>query len=228
MPADVRTNGITVTKNTAGFLGAHRLLLAGQPVRLAVHQQLPRPLRARRAQARAGRRQRHHLRRAQVRDAAVARSRQARRRAASRPATSSSALREQNVQVAAGSDRRRAGAPRPDVSAQRARARAGSPRSRSSRTSSSRPGKDGALVRVKDVGRVELGAENYSSRPALRAASRRRASASSCCRRPTRSRRSRACMDEMARLREELPAGPQVAARLRQRRASSASRSSRC
>ena len=28
MPADVRTNGITVTKNTAGFLGAPRLLLA--------------------------------------------------------------------------------------------------------------------------------------------------------------------------------------------------------
>ena len=43
MPAEVRTNGITVTKNTAGFLGGARLLLEGQPLRRAVHQQLPRP-----------------------------------------------------------------------------------------------------------------------------------------------------------------------------------------
>ena len=75
MPAEVRTNGISVTKNTAGFLGAIGFFSRRQPVRLAVHQQLPRPVRPRRVQARAGRRQRHHLRRAQVRDAAVARSR---------------------------------------------------------------------------------------------------------------------------------------------------------
>ena len=77
MPADVRTNGITVIKNTAGFMGGLGFFSARQPLRRAVHQQLPRPLRPRRDQARARRRRRHHLRRAQVRHAAVARSRQA-------------------------------------------------------------------------------------------------------------------------------------------------------
>ncbi len=101
LPADVRTNGITVIKNTAGFLGAPRLLLQGQPLQRAVHQQLPRSLRPRRDQARPRRRQRDHLRRAQVRDAPVARP----GALAGRGITAGDvvgALREQNLQVAAG------------------------------------------------------------------------------------------------------------------------------
>ena len=53
MPLEVRTNGITVTKGSAGFPRGHRVLLRQQPVRLALHQQLPGSLRPRRAEARA-------------------------------------------------------------------------------------------------------------------------------------------------------------------------------
>ena len=60
--------------------------------------------------------------------------------------------------------RRRAVRRQPDVPAQRARRRPPGTRSPSSRTSSSKPASDGALVRVSDIGRVELGAESYSSR----------------------------------------------------------------
>ena len=135
MPAEVRTNGISVTKNTAGFLGAHRLLLAGQPVRLAVHLELRRLVRARRVQARARRRQRHHLRRAQVRDAAVARSGQARRprdhrwRCRQRAARAERAGRRRQR-------RRRAVIGGSALSAERPRGRPPQPGRRSSRTSS--------------------------------------------------------------------------------------------
>ena len=67
--------------------GRPRLLLQGQPLHRAVHQQLPRPLRARRDQARARRRQRDHLRRAQVRDARSGSTPPGWPPAASRPAT---------------------------------------------------------------------------------------------------------------------------------------------
>ena len=46
MPAEVRTNGITVTKNTRGLPRRARVLLEGRPLRRAVHQQLRRRLRA--------------------------------------------------------------------------------------------------------------------------------------------------------------------------------------
>ena len=96
------------------------VLLARQPLRRAVPQQLRRSLRQGRAQARAGRRQRHHLRRAQVRDAAVARSGQAggaepdRQRRGQRAARAEPPGRGRRA-------RRCAGAGRADVSDQRAR-----------------------------------------------------------------------------------------------------------
>ncbi len=59
--------------------------------------------------------------------------------------------------------RRCAGAGRAGVHDQRARRWAGCPRSPEFEDVVVKAGKDGALVRVKDVGRVELGAETYSS-----------------------------------------------------------------
>ena len=160
---EVRTNGISVTKNTAGFLGAIGFYSRRQPLRLAVHQQLRGPVRPRRAQARAGRRQRHHLRRAQVRDAALARSRQAgrprhhgRRRRRRAPRAERAGRGRQR--------RRRAGAPPTRCTSSASARPAGWSRSREFEDIVVKAGKDGALVRVKDVGRVELGAENYSSR----------------------------------------------------------------
>ena len=58
--------------------------------------------------------------------------------------------------------RRRAGPRRPAVHLHRARAGAPRRRRRSSRTSSSARSPDGSVVRVKDVARVELGAQNYN------------------------------------------------------------------
>ena len=58
--------------------GRAGLLQQGQPLHQPVHQQLSGPLRPRRDQARARRRRRHHLRRAALRDAAVARPQPAR------------------------------------------------------------------------------------------------------------------------------------------------------
>ena len=114
MPAEVRTNGITVTKNTAGFMGGLGFYSEDNRYDSPVHQQLPRRLRARRAQARARRRQRDHLRRAQVRDAAVARSAKLARAPDSRPATSSArcASRTSRSRRARSATRR---PPRPDV-----------------------------------------------------------------------------------------------------------------
>ena len=77
MPAEVRTTGITVQKQSTGFVMAVGVFSEKGAVRLALPEQLHRRLREGRAQARPGRRRRHDLRRAQVLDAAVARSRPA-------------------------------------------------------------------------------------------------------------------------------------------------------
>ena len=70
LPNEVKNIGVTVTKATTGFVMGVGRLRREQRVRLALPQQLPRRLRARRAQAHSRRRRRHDLRRAQVRDAA--------------------------------------------------------------------------------------------------------------------------------------------------------------
>ena len=189
--AEVRTNGISVTKNTVGFIGAIGFYTDDDRYdSLFISNYLD--LYARDAFKRVpGRRQRHHLRRAQVRDAAVARSGQARRARHHGRATSS-------MRCASRTSRSR-----PAASATRRRPTTRCTRSACARPAGSRPapqfedvvvksGQDGALVRVKDVGRVELGAENYASLLRFARQGRRPASASSCCRRPTRFRCSTA------------------------------------
>ena len=85
-----------------------------------------------------------------------------------------SALREQNVQVAAGQVGAAAGARGADLSDQRPRRRPADRAVASSTTSSSSASPDGTLVRLKDVGRTELGAENYATDLALQRPRRRR------------------------------------------------------
>jgi HAE1 family hydrophobic/amphiphilic exporter-1 len=77
-------------------------------------------------------------------------------------------------------------------------------------------GSDGALVRVKDIGRVELGAESYSSRLRF-AGSRRRASASSCCRTANAIAGVHGRAQELERCEKNFPPGLKRN-RLRQRR----------
>ena len=122
-------------EGVGGLPRRHRLLLRQQPVQLALHQQLPRPLRARRPEARAWRRQRHHLRRAPLRDAAVARSESSRR---TRPDGERRDQRAARAERAGGRGlgRRAAVFGRPDVPAQRARGRPADRSAASSKTSS--------------------------------------------------------------------------------------------
>jgi hydrophobic/amphiphilic exporter-1 (mainly G- bacteria), HAE1 family len=162
MPAEVRTNGITVTKNTTGFLGAlgfyspdHRYdeLFISNYVDRYVRDNLKRV--------------------AGVGNVFIFGERRfAMRlwldpnRLAGRGLTAgdiTNALREQNVQVAAGSVGAQPSTP--DQMYQLSVRAAG----RLTEVNQFedivvKAGRDGALVRVKDVGRVELGAEDYSSR----------------------------------------------------------------
>ena len=217
MPAEVRTNGITVTKVTTGFIGGLGFYSKDNRYTQPVHQQLPRPLRPRRDQARARRRRRDHLRRAQVRDAAVARSARSWRRAASPPATCVNALREQNVQVAAGA---LGDAPAPAEQLYTISVRADGPpvrSARSSRTSSSRPARTARWCASR-TSAASSSAPKPTRRTCASSASKRRASASRCCRRPTRIEVFDGVVDRDEAAGAQLPAGARMAGRLRQRR----------
>jgi HAE1 family hydrophobic/amphiphilic exporter-1 len=161
MPADVRTNGITVTKQTAGFLGAigffsrdnrYDSLFISNYVDVYVRDALKRIPGVGDVQIFGERRfaMRVWLDPVQL---------------ASRRLTAGdvvSALREQNIQVAAGSIGAAPSAP--DQMYQlsvRAEGRLIEPAEFGNVVVKTGP--DGALVRVRDVGRVELGAESYSS-----------------------------------------------------------------
>ena len=100
-------------------------------------------------------------------DARLARSAEGRASAASRPSDVVRAIREQNVQAAAGVVGASPGAAgrRPAALDQRA-GPACRPR-RSSATSSSRRGANGAVTRLRDVARIELGAAEYALRSLL-------------------------------------------------------------
>ncbi len=161
MPADVRTNGITVTKQTAGFLGAigffsrdnrYDSLFISNYVDVYIRDALKRI--------------------PGVGDVMIFGERRFAMRVwldpvqlASRSLTAGDvvgALREQNIQVAAGSIGASPAAP--DQTYQisvRAEGRLIEPSEFGNVVVKS--GRDGALVRVRDVGRVELGAESYSS-----------------------------------------------------------------
>ena len=162
MPVEVRTNGITVTKNTAGFLGALGFFSPDNRYdSLFISNYLDRYVR-------------DGLKRVPgVGNVIIFGERRFAMRLWLDPARLAghgltagdvtNALREQNVQVAAGS-----------VGAQPSSAdqmyqlsvRAAGRLVEVSQFQDIvvKAGKDGALVRMKDVGRVELGAEDYSSR----------------------------------------------------------------
>ena len=95
-------------------------------------------------------------------------------RASSPPATSSNALREQNVNVAAGSVGDAPARDGPDLSDQRARGRPPARAQRVRERHRQDRRSDGTLVRLRDVGSVELGAETYSSLLRFQGARRRR------------------------------------------------------
>jgi HAE1 family hydrophobic/amphiphilic exporter-1 len=162
LPADVRTNGVTVTKNTAGFLGAIGFYTDDNRYDSAfISNYIDRYIR-------------DALKRVPgVGNVIIFGERKfAMRlwldpdRLAGRALTAgdvTNALREQNVQVAAGSIGNEPSAPEQmfqlSVSAAGRLTEADQ-----FENIVVKAGKDGALVRVKDVGRVELGAEDYSSR----------------------------------------------------------------
>ena len=172
LPAAVNNTGISHHQGQLQLRPRRRLHLARQVALAGLHLQLPRRLRRRRPQARPGRRQRHHLRRAQVRHAALARPQQARRPRPHR------ARRHQRARRAERRGRRRPA--RPVALRSHAAIPDGRPRRRplhrshaSSTTSSSSPappqptrqprGNGSGLVLFNDIGRAELGAENYNT-----------------------------------------------------------------
>jgi HAE1 family hydrophobic/amphiphilic exporter-1 len=162
MPADVRTNGITVTKQTAGFLGAigffsgdnrYDSLFISNYIDVYVRDALKRI--------------------PGVGDVIIFGERRFAMRLwldpvqlASRSLTAGdvvNALREQNIQVAAGSIGSSPASP-DQMFQLSVRAEGRLIEAAEFGNVVVKAGTDGALVRVRDVGRVELGAENYSSR----------------------------------------------------------------
>ncbi|TAK16926.1 MAG: hydrophobe/amphiphile efflux-1 family RND transporter, partial [Acidobacteria bacterium] len=162
MPTDVRTNGITVTKNTAGFLGALGFYSDENKYdSLFISNYLDRYVR-------------DALKRVPgVGNVIIFGERKYAMRLwldpeklAARSLTAgdvTNALREQNVQVAAGSV---GDSPASADQLFQLSVRAGGRLNDVSQFENIvvKAGGSGALVRVKDIGRVELGAENYSSR----------------------------------------------------------------
>jgi HAE1 family hydrophobic/amphiphilic exporter-1 len=162
MPADVRTNGIIVAKSTAGFLGAvgffsrdnrYDSLFISNYIDLYVRDALKRV--------------------PGVSNVIIFGERKFAMRLwldpdklASRSLTASDvvgALREQNVQVAAGSVGDSPSAP-DQLYQLSVRAQGRLSEVPEFESLVVKAGKDGALVRLRDVGRVELGAESYTNR----------------------------------------------------------------
>ena len=162
LPTEVRQLGVTVSKQTTGFVmaagvyaekGEYDSLFLSNYIDVYVKDALKRVPR---------RQRRHHLRRAQVLDAAVARS------AAAGGAADHRRRRDQRAAAAERAGRRRrarpgAGAAGTAVSAVGARRRP--PHRVRAVRRHDRQGRrpTGPLVRLKDVGHAELGAETYSS-----------------------------------------------------------------
>ena len=162
MPVEVRANGITVTKNTAGFLGAlgffspdnrYDSLFISNYVDRYVRDSLKRVPGVGNVIIFGERRFAMRL--------WLDPSRLAGRGLTAGDVTN--ALREQNVQVAAGSVGAQPSSPH-QMYQLSVRAAGRLVEVSQFEDIVVKAGKDGALVRVKDVGRVELGAEDYSSR----------------------------------------------------------------
>ncbi|MEI6246586.1 MAG: efflux RND transporter permease subunit, partial [Acidobacteriota bacterium] len=162
LPTDVRTNGVTVTKNSVGFLGALGFFSDNNRYdSLFISNYLDRYVRdaLKRVPGVGGvvifgeRKYAMRLWLDPVKMAAVSLT----------AGDVTGALREQNVQVAAGSIGDSPASP--DQLFQLSVRAAGRLNDVAQfEDIVVKAGKNGALVRVKDLGRVELGAENYSSR----------------------------------------------------------------
>jgi HAE1 family hydrophobic/amphiphilic exporter-1 len=161
MPADVRTTGITVTKNTAGFLGGlgfyskdnrYDAQFLSNYVDLYVKDAIKRVPGVGNAIIFG---ERKFAMRLWLDPAKLAA-----RNVSAGDVTN--ALREQNVQVAAGA---LGDAPAPAEQMFQISVRAMGRLTESTQFEDIvvKSGKDGALVRIRDIGRVELGAETYSS-----------------------------------------------------------------
>ena len=136
LPNEVKRSASRCTKASSNFVLAAGVLRRERPVRLAVHQQLHRPVHQGRPEARAGRRRRHHLRRAQVRHARCGWTRSGWRRGNHASTMSCGAARAERP-GGGGPGRGAAGARRPDLPDQRARGRPARASRPSSTTSSS-------------------------------------------------------------------------------------------
>ena len=162
LPADVRNIGVTVAKASPDLMMVVHLLFARQVARHALHLQLRQRQRRRRAEPHRGRRLDHRVRRPRLLDARVARSRPAAVARADGRRRRRRRCSAQNVQVAVGRAESAAGRRSRAPSRSRCRRSAGSPTRSSSPTSSSSRATT-AVVRLKDVARVELAALDYGA-----------------------------------------------------------------
>ena len=161
LPVEVRTNGVTVTKGTAGFLGVIGFYSDNRYDELFISNYVDRYIR-------------DALKRVPgVGNIVIFGERRFAMRLWLDPnrlaargltvADITGALREQNVQVAAGSVGNQPASPDQQFTLS-VRAAGRFTEAHQFEDIVVKAGRDGALVRMKDVGRVELGAEDYSSR----------------------------------------------------------------
>ena len=160
LPQAVQTQGVVVQKKSTAILQIVDAHVAASALRQPLSAELRQHQPQGRAVAAARRRQRRRVRRRPIRHAGLARSRQAEGARPQRPG---------RHRLAAAAEF--AGDRRPDRHAAGARTmwRSNTPRTSkaastirtSSPTSSSRPASAGEITRVRDIGRVELGAQTY-------------------------------------------------------------------
>ena len=161
LPDEVRRSGLTVRKRSPDLLLAIHLISPDKHLRSGLHLQLRAAQRPRQADAALRRRRRLALRRARVLDAHLARPGTHRPRGLTAEQVLD-ALRAQNVQVAGGA----LGEPPVDYNNAFQVSLQMKGRLRNADEFEDiivKMGSDGRLVRLKDIGRVELGALSYSA-----------------------------------------------------------------
>ena len=166
LPDAVKREGVVVNRSSPDILMVIGSQFAQGHLRRGLPGQLLRHQPGGRHQAREGRGRREELHRPGLLHARLAAARQARRRWASRPQDISNAIKEQNAQSPAG----RIGAePAPPGQEMQFNVRAlgllKDPKEFEEIIIRSNP--DGSQVKIKDVGRVELGAQTYDLRARL-------------------------------------------------------------
>ena len=161
LPQAVQAQGVTVQQKSTADSAVRHSDLAGRSLRQPFPCQLRDHLAAAGARASAGRRPSQYLRGRPVFDAHLARPRQALRVLADDRGCHQRAQRPEPTGHRRPA-RHAADAEHASLSNIRSTSRAASTTSASSRTSSSRPTQNGQMIHVRDVGRVELGAQTYS------------------------------------------------------------------